>query len=235
MPVRETIPVKSLLAEGVVIVVSVLLALAADAWLDRRQEDEAVAQHLQALQRDFGQMEARMDSVVGQNARNFASSQVLLGRLTPDAPPIPSDSLHSAVVTLVDYAVFSPSTAAYSSLTATGQIELLDDPELKRLLAEFFGYFEDFEVTEAAIQRVVFDMLLSEEFGQLIGFDEVVRRFGAGVVQDEWTDASEIAQGRDLMNHLGVLSAMYLQASQDYLWMSDRIGEIRARLPAIEE
>ena len=231
MPVKEPIPLRRLLAEGVVIVISVLLALAADAWWDRRQEDQAVDQHLRALQRDFGQMQARMDSVLGQTNQNIDASQMILGRITPEAPPIPADSLYWAFIDLVDYAVFSPSTAAYASLTATGQIELLEDVELKRLLADFFGYFEDFSATEAAIQRVVFDMLLSPEFSTLVGYDEIVRGFGPAGFPGDPVDVRPIAESRGLMNHLGVLSAMYYQALEDYGWMSTRIEEIQRRLP----
>lgn len=235
MPVRERIPFKRLFAEGVVIVVSVLLALAADAWLDRRREDQAVVQHLHALQRDFGQMRARMDSVLNQTGQNIGASRLVTARVTTTAPPMPADSLYRALVELVDYAVFSPSTASYASLTATGQIELLEDRELKALLAEFFGYFEDFAATEAAIQRVVFDMLLSPDFAALVGYDEVVRGFGPEGFPTTPVDPRVIAESRALMNYLGVLSAMYYEAFSDYEWMSGRIDEIRLRLPVAGE
>ena len=78
MPVNGRLPVKRLIAEGFVIVVSVLLALGADARWDGRQQEEAVANHLRALRRDFGQMRARMDSVVDQSSRNIEASQFLL-------------------------------------------------------------------------------------------------------------------------------------------------------------
>lgn len=71
------------------------------------------------------------------------STRLDMTRLAPGAPLFPMDSLYGQFASLVDYTVFSPSTAAYASLTSTGRIEVLEDDRLKGLLADFFGYFGD--------------------------------------------------------------------------------------------
>ena len=62
-----------------------------------------------------------------------------------------------------------------------------------------------------------------------------MRFYGGGAFPDGPIDTRRVAQSRELMNYLGVLSAMYYQASADYAWMSARITEIGERLGSAVE
>lgn len=228
---NEKLPVRRLLAEGVVIIISVLLALAADAWWDSRQESATAQKHLVSLSRDFTQMRVRMDSVLQRNLANDSAGTLLVERLGAGDEPLPADSLYLALIELVDYAVFSPSTGSYSSLVSTGGIELIDDDELKTAIADFFGYFDDVEVTEIGIQRVVFDLTLSPAFASAIGFQNLGRFYTGSETPTRAFDPATESERDQILNYIGVLWAMYGEAARDYAWMSDQIDAIRERLP----
>jgi hypothetical protein len=136
-----------MISESAIIMVSILLALSADAWLDTRRQDAQREGHLAALTRDFSQMSERIDASYEAANRAVQSGMLLLGKLQedseldPELAPVWLWNLHF-------YEVFSPSVGAYEALVAAGNIELLKDNELQRELAAFFGSFEDLRVSE---------------------------------------------------------------------------------------
>jgi hypothetical protein len=113
---------RALLAEGAIIVVSVLLALSADAWWAERQESRQSREQIHALVRDFDQMAARADSSVATaQAADYAGSK-LLRDLEGPHPESLADSAMALMKAIMFYEVFSPSTGAYQGLIASRSI-----------------------------------------------------------------------------------------------------------------
>lgn len=218
-----------LLAEGVVIVVSVLLALSADAWWATQQDASRAREHLLALSRDFEQMSTRIDSSlsVTEAALNGASS--LVPQLLSEAPELAADSARARLFPLLTFEVFSPSTGAYSALVGSGELGLIESVALKRALSDFFGGFEDVRVSERVMVEQQHWFIQTEAFARLMG----VHRLGFGdfslteQLMVLWSESDVI------MN--GLASLYYSQAAvqEDYRWLRKSITEIQELL-AIE-
>ncbi len=159
------LPIARLVAEGLVIVASVIVALAADAWWDGRIDYRATTQNLIALQRDLRQAAERADSslIHAEMGRESAFHLIAHVGLPPDEHPTDTALFHIAQAT--GFEVFSPARGAYDALLGTGQMELINDERIKHELASYYGSFDDLRVSEEALLASVrrFDGRLGDE------------------------------------------------------------------------
>ncbi len=225
-----------LVAEGLVIVVSVLLALSADAWWSRLEDGARVADHLQALGRDFDQMAHRAAASYDFATAGWESGFSLVHASADGDMEVLRDSAYTWLGSVGSYEVFSPSLGAYESLIASGDIELLPSESLRRALAEFFGSFEDVRVTERALIDSQGAFFGSEPFAELVGEHRV---FGypeqfptVGIAQPEqlrrWTQSDFILSG------VTWLALQQSSTREDYLFLEAEIEKIRPMLQALD-
>jgi hypothetical protein len=215
-----------MISESVLIIVSILLALSADAWLDSRNQAAQLDGHLAALARDFDTMLERVDA--SYNAANRGvESGTHLSLLLQDGSEIDPDLARDWLWHLVFYEVFSPSVGAYQALVASGNLELLENDGLKLELADFFGSFEDVRASEQLLldtQVVVFGL---EFFSHLAGWHRMGQ---AGVPVagkfpvDQWSGSDEF------MNAVGILTVRQYDVLEDYEYLKTRIQNIAATI-----
>lgn len=138
--------------EGVVIVASILLAFAIDAWWDTRQERLVLNAHLAALAEDVE--EARADAVTSQDRRErrIAIIYNLLGVIADGQPAPSSDTLNAWLGAL--WGARSPLQpfAALEDLRASGVLTSIESQELRRAL---FNYSRTAEQVRELENRVV--------------------------------------------------------------------------------
>jgi hypothetical protein len=127
-------------SEGLLIVVSILLALSADAWLDSRNQAAQLESHVAALGRDFDTMLERVDASYSAAHRGVDSGRQL-STFMQDGSAIDPELARELLWHLVFYEVFTPSPGAYQALVASGNLELLQNDRLKLELADLFGSF----------------------------------------------------------------------------------------------
>jgi hypothetical protein len=217
-----------MISESAIIMVSILLALSADAWLDTRRQNAQREGHLAALTRDFSQMSERIDASYEAANRAVQSGMLLLGKLQddseldPELAPVWLWNLHF-------YEVFSPSVGAYEALVAAGNIELLKDNELQRELAAFFGSFEDLRVSERLLVNSQSRFADSELHGRFAGW----HRLGMGGLPasgkapfEQWSSSHEF------MNAIGIITVRHIDVLEDYDFLRARIESIGAALAA---
>ena len=166
-----------MIGENVLIVVSILLALSADAWLDSRNQAAQLDGHVAALARDFDTMLERVDASHNAANRGGVESGRHLSILMQEGSEIDPDLARELLWHLVFYEVFSPSVGAYQALVASGNLELLENYELKLELADFFGSFEDVRASERLLLDTQVAFFASKSFSRL------------GVHPELWTNA----------------------------------------------
>lgn len=125
-----------LLAEAGLIIVSILLAFAIEAWWDGRQEAAARSDLLLALEEDFSTTEAGLDAALASAEHDVARTGGYLRAVVEDLP-LSRDSLLALVGGVGGVTFFEPSMAAYSAAAATGELELVRDPVLSAAFTEF--------------------------------------------------------------------------------------------------
>ena len=213
-----------MISESVLIVVSILLALSADAWLDSRNQASRLDGHVAALARDFDTMLERVNASHDAASRAVESGRQLSIFMQEDAeidPALARDLLWY----LVFYEVFTPSAGAYQALIASGNLEHLDNEGLTLELADFFGSFEDVKASERLLLDTQIVFFASESFSNLAGW----HRMGQGGVPiagnfpvDQWSDSNEF------MNSVGIYTVRQNDVLEDYQYLRTRIESIAA-------
>jgi len=213
-----------MLSESVLIVVSILLALSADAWLDSRNQAAQLDGHVAALARDFDTMLEKVNA-----SHNAANRGVESGRhlsiLMQEGSEIDPDLAPELLWHLVFYEVFTPSVGAYQALVASGNLERLENDELKIELADFFGSFEDVRASERLLLDTQVAFFASKTFSQLAGW----HRMGQGGLPvadkfpvDQWSGSDEF------MNAVGIYTVRQNDVLEDYEYLRTRIQSIAA-------
>ena len=105
--------------EGALIVVSILLALSADAWLDSRNQATQMRGHMAVLVRDFNTMSERVDASHSAAQRGVDSGRQL-STVMQKGSEIDPGLARELFWYLVFYEVFTPSIAAYEALVSSG-------------------------------------------------------------------------------------------------------------------
>jgi len=127
---------KFLLAEAFLIVVSILLAFAIDAWWDARQEDGRRIELLQALRADLIATVAGLNRAIDDGESLVEGSGGFLDAVR-GGEEISRDSLLILFESVGDVPFFEPTLASYRTAVATGAIELVRSPPLIARLSDF--------------------------------------------------------------------------------------------------
>jgi hypothetical protein len=140
-----------MIAEAAVIVASILLAFAIDAWWDVRRDLEAEQLLLAALERDMARNQREADRVLEALGRAIASAEAFL-QLSPDeVRHLPADSVQRLRARLV-IATFDA-----SAVYAGGRdLSVLRDERLLDQLGEWARELENVETTGAIVQEYVY-------------------------------------------------------------------------------
>jgi hypothetical protein len=125
-----------LVAEAVLIVASILLAFAIDAWWDGRQQDERRMELLQALHADLTATAADLDAAIarGDSVVNRTGSFL---RAVRSGAELRADSLTFLFEGVGEVPFFEPSLPGYRTAVSTGTIELVRSAELVAALTDF--------------------------------------------------------------------------------------------------
>ena len=146
------------------IVVSILLAFALDAWWTESQERERVGEMLEAVASEFESEVAAMDSVAAENERAIAWYGKTLQRTRPELPPLSEDSLEILGNEIYDFQIWEAGFGALAALLNGALLEKVPEPELRRLLGGWDGELEDLQYSRDQVydgtQRVA-DLLVA--------------------------------------------------------------------------
>lgn len=130
------IPWSRVLAEGVVIVISILLAFGIDAGWDRRQDREAADVHLAALAVEVAALREQAEGGVLRRKERMAAMQSLVGAASPGAATIGRDSVELLLGVLWGAWDPLPPLAALNNLHASGVFQAIPSNELRLALAQ---------------------------------------------------------------------------------------------------
>ncbi len=138
--------------EFAVIVVGVLVALAVDAWQERRGEEALAREHLHALISDLNSDSVRFVYIRNNLEAKKASLTVLQQIASGTAPDVSPDSVIRLLYpgAVLGWRMPPPQNSAYTELMSTGGLRLIDDPQLRSILV---SYYEDWEHQTERLDR----------------------------------------------------------------------------------
>lgn len=157
---NRQVPWLRVFVEGGEIVSSILLALAADAWWEDRQERQQGRDALEHLAAEF----AAVDSILALWHANhqdvLVASEVLL-RYTGPAPAaaLPGDSTGALIWRSILAPTVDPPTATLSSLESSGRLGVIQNQEILTRLAAWKSGLGDLEESEGIMVRYAYEVL----------------------------------------------------------------------------
>jgi hypothetical protein len=178
--------------EGLVIVVSILLAFALDAAWDGRQESIRRDEYLRVLEDEFQAAAEEMQEQIGDHERQVQSIQTLIEQLGNG-----QDFSANAFRELTGLFYFGPAHPVFNDLANTSSVDILEFPELRYAL---FRYGRQKEFLENLHQRET--VLYQQDMRPYLA-----RRF---VVRDEGEAGSEVTVRRINADRIGFHEDEYL-------------------------
>ena len=134
--------------EGVVIVVSILLAFGLQAWWDASRERAEGRQALEALARDFRAASALLDRQFLLTDSIVAATERILEWTGPSADSRYADSLAVLFPTVTRLPGFEPPSGTLDALLGSGDLRLIENDSLRAALASFPSRLAGMQRTE---------------------------------------------------------------------------------------
>ena len=157
MPKFDEIPWRRILAESAAIVASILLAFAIDAWWQDRIERQTEREILMALLDDFEISKANISEWRNFHLAVQQSNTKLLKAVTSSEISLTNEEVEHLVIDLSWWDSGSHfSTGALNSLVYGGELSVIEDDALRRLLADWPSQIENI----ASVQRQDYDFFL---------------------------------------------------------------------------
>lgn len=139
----KDIPWLRVWVEGVVIVGSILLAFALDAWWDNQHREDELQAHLEVVSREMQSTREALQRVLKVHDLNAHLAEHLrsaLSQVAEGSEVVVSDTL---VGPLFPQATADVTTRSLDVFIAVGALELIEDPEIRRDLLNWSKKIED--------------------------------------------------------------------------------------------
>jgi hypothetical protein len=163
-----------ILAEATAIVVSILLAFAIDAWWQERAERKQEAALLVGLHADFRASQDHLERWLVGTRKILDATTALLDQVSRaeigDEVTVPLE----LIVGAIGAPTYSPVDSTLEAAISSGQIDLIEDSEIRNVLATWRQQLADTTEDELLIREIVVHHLvpeLSEEVRLAAAFD----------------------------------------------------------------
>ena len=130
----------TLLAELVLIVAGILIALYIDGWAEDRRDRDLETAYLELLRDDLGQIEDEVVQFVEFERDILATGKMLLDAISAENLPGDETALQAMLAKLTVRRTLRIVSDAYTDMISTGNLQLIHDPELRgRIIRYFFA------------------------------------------------------------------------------------------------
>ena len=149
-----------MLGEASVIVASILLAFAIDAWWDARQEEKENAEIHQGLMEEFKTHLDFIRVALHRNEQEIQDLAWLIEQTGSEVRPLSPDTLRWALSWAVSSPTIDPAEGTIQGLISSGRLERIHNPELRAGLASWPSVVADIRENEMAIRELVINNLV---------------------------------------------------------------------------
>jgi len=168
---NQRIPWLRIGAESVAIVVSILLAFGIEAWWQRRSEIEQADTLVASLYTDFQTSQAELQRALNEHQRYQLGAEQLLDTLASAELGAEINVSMGSILGSILAPTYSPTDSALELAFLSGQIDLIEDSELRNLLASWRQLVPDtaeeqLEIGETASTRLIPEFSKQVRFGR---------------------------------------------------------------------
>ena len=158
---RQDIPWPRIFAEGVAIVISILLAFAIDAWWQAQRDGQRERETLLALLDDFETTKSNIHNAQEFHRAIQQNTINLLKAVTESNPSLSNDEIEQLVVGITWWDGWSHfPTGAVNSVVFGGDLAILTDDVLRKLVADWPSKIDRFEKAQRQDYDFFFNVLM---------------------------------------------------------------------------
>jgi len=150
----------SLVSEGLVITLSILLAFALDAWWDRHQDSRTGQELLESLTAEFSGVEAELLRARGVHEARGAAASYLVNLIDSGDPLPAADSLWTLLEATQRATTIDPPHGVLAEAISSGTLSLVADDSLRALLSGWDGRIADHEKSEQNHRGYIYEVLI---------------------------------------------------------------------------
>ena len=121
-----------------VVVVGLFIGLQVDTWWQDRRDAKLERSYLLEIQEDFDANKSRLDETTTRLEGIIQSVLVLHGQAALDSPTLSVQDLNKEFSSISNMPTFFPVDRAYSNLTGSGDLRLIQNRDLKNALAGYY-------------------------------------------------------------------------------------------------
>lgn len=159
MKLKSNRSFSSFLAELVIVIVGILMAISIDAWWQGIGDSRAERVLLADLRTEFETNRSLLATQFVAYDRRVAAAETLQ-LLGSDATSLPVDSLNALWKWVLRGGTYDPANGVYEAAVAAGDMTLIDDPNLRAALARWPGRVENMQFVEGAVNNLIFEQLI---------------------------------------------------------------------------
>lgn len=230
---QRAIPWPRVLAEGLVIVASILLAFAIDSWAEAARERTSERELLLQIRSELELTRNRLEAAIQIHERRVEeSSEVLRVGFGIDQPPESFPRLLTSV--LVGGTSTYLETGTLDGALVSERLNLIHDLELRRLLALWPGAYEEFREEEVAIRDLSImqgdsysDLPLASRMLSVVGLPDAT----AGNDDQEVASMLRYVGSSGGQNFIGTRMLRESVAARDGRQLLELLDNIMERLP----
>ena len=123
----------------VVVVLGLFIGLQVDTWWENQKEKSLEVTYLQEIREDFELNRAQLLQSTTRLEEIIQDMLVLAQQSTQDSPSLSVEELNTRFTLVGDMPTFLPVNRAFSNLTGSGDLRLLQSRELKNALANYYA------------------------------------------------------------------------------------------------
>ena len=195
----------TLAAEFGIIFVGVVLAFQFESWGDRREGRARETDQLEALAADFAVNQQSLVNTVEAQERSFSALTEWWMATSGRPVSVSMDSLGALYPYAISWYAEEAVSGAWTALLASGDAGLIENRDLRRRLAEFYGWidtgFEDHQNEMDVLMSLV--DLSGDDLGRVI---DPLLAGRQGVTSPAGMDTVAVRRLVELPGHLGLLA-----------------------------
>ena len=199
-----------LLGEFAIIFAGVTLGLLADDWRQTRDDQATERVVLQDLSEDLVRDSIQLNAAL-RTVRLWDRAALWVRRADPAT--VTAEDAAGEIGNAMTLTFYKPVSSAYSSLNGSGQLELIQDPELRRQIVE---YFEEHQPTMSEMATLGQSSFLAMEsafwpyFVSPVADDATSLFPGTGTVgRPSWRDFWDDPQALQALDELGKIGSIW--------------------------
>lgn len=218
------------IGEIVLVVIGILIALSINNWNIKNQEREAERISLMALQREFTQNMKLLNEVIDRNSLNIEGATKMIESFKSGV----SDTISEKTIANNTYQTFgneinyTPNTGVLTEIISSGDLRLIQNQELKHMLAAFGSWMEKIKQQEGEVlthRRDNTNYIINHG-----NFKSLYTSLGSDL---NWETALDSVSNRALVTSIGQFNRIILFQQSSYVTTRDFYEPLKEEIEKI--